>query len=263
MSRVQLDYLLLDVNFLHKPTVRALRYKFGWISVLWLIECYALMSRATNARIDDDAALAVAQDFGILNGTELIEHALRVDEDHKEGLMRREFGKLSNIRVATDQENVSVKREKWRDKKREQRGVSPWTTEGTGVGTTPICRNTELLNTEVLDINKNGNPPFSEIDAMTVELPIRCDTPEIRNALRGWVARCRRNRRPLDHITLDAQIAGLGGDPRRFLNALIFSTGLTKCLNLIEPPEVETREGDGNFHRKSKLDLELERFAKP
>ena len=56
-KRTQLKHLLLDVDFLHKPTVKAFRASFGWVGIPWLLEMYALMSRATNARVDPSIAI--------------------------------------------------------------------------------------------------------------------------------------------------------------------------------------------------------------
>lgn len=104
-ERAQLSHVLLDVDFLHKPTVVGFRSKFTWNAIPWLVELYCLMSRATHGQVSDAIAETVALDMGLKNGSELIEYCLA------NRLIEREDGALINSRVVKDQEALAKKRE--------------------------------------------------------------------------------------------------------------------------------------------------------
>lgn len=155
--RAQLDHVLFDVDFHHKPTVKAFRAKFGWVAIPWLFEMYALMSRATNARVDPSVALLTASDMGLKDGQKMIDHCVA------NGLFDIEFGLLTSRRVANDQESLYKKQERWRKAKgkSEDSASQP---RGSSADEARKSEDTEQLNTEVLNVldPKEDGPPRSE-----------------------------------------------------------------------------------------------------
>lgn len=106
-DRVQLDYLLIDVDFFDKPTVRALVYKHGQLSGLLYVRWLMLMSRASNALVTRDSLFSVGQE--VLGDTDTCEsvlsYCLQSGMIHQVG-----DGCFTNDRVIKDQESCAVKR---------------------------------------------------------------------------------------------------------------------------------------------------------
>lgn len=108
-ERVQLDHLLLDVDFLHKPTIVPFRRKFGYAAITWLIEVYCQMSRASGALVTKDLILAIAEDMRFENGEAMLQYSLdngliiQIDDDPVNPF-------YSNKRVIKDQEAFSKKK---------------------------------------------------------------------------------------------------------------------------------------------------------
>jgi len=188
-KRAQLDHLLLDADFFDKPKPRALIFKFGPISQLFLIRIYATLSRATNAEISLDTALGIAWE-------------LRIEEQAKsiidfcidqEMLLISSTGLITATRVIQDQERLYQTREKWKDRQGKSRVVvtrdTTVTPPETLIVSTDLSRvtlsksvNTEILNTEDLNNKKENSqpvpppynlppdePPTDEADALALE----------------------------------------------------------------------------------------------
>jgi len=111
-ERVQLDHVLIDVDFLHKPTIKALRFKYTDLSALVLIEILAQMSRATDGIIDREVALCVFSDLRFENGEEILEYCIS-----KEILCASPCGGVTNVRVQKDQSACAKKREEAKNRK--------------------------------------------------------------------------------------------------------------------------------------------------
>lgn len=84
------------------------------------------------------------------------------------------------------------------------------------------------------DLKKNSQELSGE-NVLTVPIQLKCT--EIIQAISNWQIKLFKQGRVLDQQTLDAQLAGLGLDKKRILEAINHSVGLTKCLNLIEKPD--------------------------
>lgn len=121
MKRDQLDYVQFDVGFFSKPKHKALKYKFGNMSLLCLVSVLCDMGAATNAEVDTDVFYATCADYEIQNSSDLLDYLLQNGI-----LFLAENGKLSNTRVVKDQESIANKREQWRDRQNKNRdkGVS-------------------------------------------------------------------------------------------------------------------------------------------
>lgn len=143
--RAKLKHLLIDVDFLNNPKVRALA-KFGKISQLCLIDLYLSMSRATDARIDPDCVYAIISEYGL--SQEFIDYCIA------KGLIIKEGGFFTNSRVIEDQERLGVTQDKWREKNGKKR-VTPELPQSKE-RVTPDSLNvqgSEVLNTEELNID--------------------------------------------------------------------------------------------------------------
>jgi len=110
--RAQLDHALLDVHMWSKPKLKTLRLKFGQLARLWYSDITLDLSAATNAEIDEELALALAEELGIEDPVALLSYCLE-----KGLLFSPSPGRISSVRVVEDQEKLAEQREKWRRKK--------------------------------------------------------------------------------------------------------------------------------------------------
>ena len=160
LDKVQLDHVLLDVDFFHKPTIVAFRRKFGWVSTPWLIEAYAQMSRATNALVTRDVLLGIADDMRLDLCDEMIAYCI----DH--GLILCIDGAYSNQRVIKDQESLAKKRKdtKQRQEKHKHKHVSERVSNALYNAENPVTSDTvTVTDTEYLDLkNSEAEPEKSE-----------------------------------------------------------------------------------------------------
>lgn len=74
-DKAQLDHLLLDVDFFNKPTIIDFQYEHGSSAVLWLIQVYCQMSRATNGCIKKSVLRKLGDDLKITSLEEVIDYA--------------------------------------------------------------------------------------------------------------------------------------------------------------------------------------------
>lgn len=187
-ARVQLDHLLLDVDFFSKPTILAFQFKFGDLAVLSLVKVLCSISRATNANIDPDVAYALG----------LSKEALEYCIEKK--ILVTERGLISNTRAIEDQEKLCRAQESWKKSKGRHKDSNS-IPNGIHV---EIHRslNTEILNTE--DLNKdleNSRPiPQPEISPEDHELNFanqQLVDPNTRAYVRNSSAFMSTGRRPL------------------------------------------------------------------
>jgi len=150
-KRDQLDHALFDVDFFHKPTIKALRRKFRCEGLCAYQELIFQISRATNAEIDDECALASIEEFGVIESAAFLEYCLSQNL-----ISRSESGKLSQERVIEDQEACARKRERWRKEKGQDSGIAS-VPESIPETTPDSARKCEQLNTEDLKDLKKKN----------------------------------------------------------------------------------------------------------
>lgn len=147
-ERAQLDHLLLDVDFFHKPTIVGFRRKFGYAAVAWLIETYCQMSRATDAIVTEDVLLATAEDMRLENGAEIVAYCLDF------GLITQVDEFYTNYRVIADQEKLAKRRESDRNRKGFR---ADSVRKCAGIPAVPVT-DTDT-GSEDLDLKNNGQPP--------------------------------------------------------------------------------------------------------
>lgn len=143
-NRVQLDHVLIDVDFFDKPKIKAIDFKFGPLASTLLVRLYCDMSRATDAEIPVDCANAIAEAIRFEKFDEFLTYCITFD------IIRYGSSKLflTNSRILSDQENVAEKQDKWRTKRRQQRDRSE---------TDRSALNSEIVNTEDLNTEENTN----------------------------------------------------------------------------------------------------------
>lgn len=154
VAKIQLDHLLLDVDFFHKPKIKSFKRVCGLLACLWLIECYCQMSRASEGEVDKDTLLDVADEMGLSDkAEEIISYATHED---RQLITKLENGKYTNSRVQKDQVSLATRREKDREKQLRYRDktvtlpvISP---EKNGNPVTDTVTDTEYIN------NKNSEP---------------------------------------------------------------------------------------------------------
>lgn len=248
-KRAQLDHLLIDVDFFDKPKIKCLAYEHGQLSVLFLIRIYTALSRATDARIKKTICSAIAYEMRIEK-----EEAERVISYFiSEGLLDSDGDFVESHRVSKDQEALFIKRKKWRNaKESDEKDAGSGGGKSEEGGDFREQLNTEQLNTEC--IHSEGvqgeivpQIPFPELD-----------TPEIRDALKLWARKSAKNGRPIDEITLVPLCMRFKGRPEQFKKALIYSSSLSKCFNVVEAPS----DSDPPHQKKSRGQLELEQKLK-
>jgi hypothetical protein len=107
-ERVQLDYILLDCDFLNKPKIVALSSRYNYVAVLYYIQILCALSRATNAKMDIYAAYGMANQFEIskADAKEIIEYCI------KNKLLQCEDDVITQSRVAEDQEKLAEARKR-------------------------------------------------------------------------------------------------------------------------------------------------------
>jgi len=154
-KRVTLKHALIDVDFLHTPKIIALRRKFGDIAALAIIEITMQLSKATEATIELDTALAVVEHFRIDNSDEFINYCI-----DRGILQKTELGFITEKGVIEDQQKLGEQQDKWKEKKRKQRQNEyvPRDMGGDTIGDSP--GKSEQLKTEdlkILDPKEGGS----------------------------------------------------------------------------------------------------------
>lgn len=239
-ERAQLKHLLLDVDFLHKPTIKAFRHRFGWAAIPWIIETYAQMSRASNALVTRDVLLATAEDMNLEFGEDMIAYCLA------EGLIDLEGDKLSNERVRRDQESLHHKRVTTSKRVTQYRESALQTRDPVSVSDTV---------TGIKDL-KNSLPPSVWIS----EFPATLDRPDVLDALKSFV----KYRREKHKVFLDEQaqyalLSPYSQRPDEFVrdvNAAIASGGAWR--NLRDSSNLRAQITDAK--KEGRLDRDLRRI---
>lgn len=159
-DRVQLDHVLIDVDFLDKPKVVALMARYGHVSALFLIQVMATLSKATNAEMDVYAAYGLGAKFFIpLDQAKTI-----VDHCVKEEMLSLNGELLTQRRVAEDQEKCAVARARKAENQRLYRERQRLLLEDNNVidnaiheeSASPVTDTDTVTDTE--DLNKNSLP---------------------------------------------------------------------------------------------------------
>lgn len=147
-KRAQLDHALIDVDFFHKPTIKALRRRYKLAGLVAYQEILFQISRATDAEIEADTALASAEEFEIIESEEFLAYCL-----YQNLLSRSANGKITQVRVAEDQERLAKNRDDYRRRQGKHRDTCVTDTEKTRDTTQNkrVSVNTEDLNTEDLN----------------------------------------------------------------------------------------------------------------
>lgn len=221
MKRDQLDYVQFDVGFFSKPKHKALKYKFGNMSLLCLISVLCDMGAATNAEVDTDVFYATCADYEIQNSSDLLDYLLQNGI-----LFLAENGKLSNTRVVKDQESIASKRELWRERQkkiREKKESHDNVTRDNNVESV-VTLNTEDLNTEDLNIKKEKDKPKKEPEVLT--FPTKLDNEPCRNAWNSWLEHKKsRGERYKSVQSQQQKLKEWAEKPDEFIEAINFSMG--------------------------------------
>lgn len=171
-NRAQLEHALFDVDFFHKPTLKALRRRFKLAGLVAYQEILFQISRATDAEIDPDTALASAEEFEIVESEEFLNYCFSQNL-----LQRTNEGKVTQYRVAEDQEKLARNRDDYRRRQGKHRDTCVTDAVKT-CDTTEKKResvNTEDLNTE--DLKKEEKETVKQLSTIT---------PEAFNAVTRW-----------------------------------------------------------------------------
>lgn len=146
-KKAQLSHALIDVDFCDKPKIKSLTYKYGQMGPWFLTRLILAMSRATDARIDMDAALCIGKEIGLeFKAKEIIEYLIAND------LIQRIEGVLTQDRIEKDQQKIQKQRDDWNNRQTKSRDKSRDTHSDNSV-TSLVTLNTEQLNTEDLNLD--------------------------------------------------------------------------------------------------------------
>lgn len=187
-KRAQLDHALIDVDFFHKPTIKALRRRYKLAGLVAYQEIIFQISRATDAEIDTDTALASAEEFEIIESEEFLTYCLSQNL-----LNKSPNGKITQVRVAEDQERLAKNRDDYRRRQVKSRDARVTDTEKTRDTTQNkrVSVNTEDLNTEDLKDPKRGVQGGG--DCTGAKIPAALNTPEVAQAVGRWRAHLLKN----------------------------------------------------------------------
>jgi hypothetical protein len=183
--RVQLKHVLLDVDLPNHNKIRMLQRIHNVNGKCSLYEVYAAMAKATNAVIEKELIIIIAEDNDVANPEGFFEYCL------EKGLIRAELDGYSNDNVIKDQESLYKTQERWRKTRRQkEENIDRPRTSSVAAALQPRCnrddaaRKSEILNIEVLnidllnkDLKKSGAPPpgkvkildFLEFDEISLE----------------------------------------------------------------------------------------------
>jgi hypothetical protein len=238
-ERAQLEHALIDVDILHKPKAKAMMQKFGKLAGLAYLELIFQLSRATNAEVEVDTALCVANDFNIPNPEEWLEYLLHPDRQMVE---KTKKGRITQERVAHDQEALAASRRKWKEQKKHQREHPKDSPRESTMDTptdTPGFRervNSEDLNTEDLKneiLRKIANQKF----------PSAIDRPECRDALARWIFYLKtRHEQDLDIQSVEALLMSYGNRAADFVRDVLYTVQSGRWKSIVpKPPDPQPK----------------------
>lgn len=211
--RAQLKHVLLDVNLPNHNKVKTLKRLFGAQGKCSLYEIYAAMSKATNAIVEKDLIIIIAEENDVTDPEGFFTYCL------DRGLIQVESSGYSNQPVIDDQESLYKTQARWKKTREKQKDTpSPQRDSSDANARKSEYLNIELLNTD-LDLILNGE----------------FDTPLIRKALDSCRSKLRESKRDLNQQTLDA-LCMRKGSPELLLAALSHTATLTKAANVYDPP---------------------------
>lgn len=216
-KRAQLDHALIDVDFFHKPTIKALRRRYKLAGLVAYQEILFQISRATDAEIEADTALASAEEFEIIESEEFLTYCLSQNL-----LNRAPNGKITQVRVAEDQERLAKNRDDYRRRQGKHRDTCVTDTEKTRDTTQNkrVSVNTEYLNTE--DLKKEEKEIAKQLSTLRTSLI----TLEAWNAVKRWAAHRKKLCLSFDSMAAEAlqmQYAGRSDALIRDINASIMA----------------------------------------
>jgi hypothetical protein len=226
--RVQLKHVLMDVDFWDNPKIIALSVVHGPGAGAAIAHVYAAMSKATNAVIDEDAIIGIADRHKVADVKAFFKYAI----DKK--LISPELSGFSNQNCIEDQESYAEtirKNKEEADRKRASRsGGRP--AECPQDSPEDVPRSGERLPDIDIDNDLNNKKE-------TVRLPPSHNTPAIREQipkLEKLFRKSSKGQRGIDQDLIDAWVADRS--PEKLLDSLKFTNGLTKAVNLIDRPSV-------------------------
>lgn len=213
-NRVQLDHLLIDVDFFDKPKVRALIYKHSQLSALLYMRWLMLMSRATNALVTRDALFSIAKEVlsgmgtAIATPESVLSYCLKT-----EMLTQVSDDSFTNERVVKDQESCAIKREAAAKRQEKFKSKDTPTVNALPTRLPDTVTDTEDLNTE--DLKKEEKETVKQLSTIT---------PEAWNAVKRWAAHRKKLCLAFDSMAAEAlqmQYAGRSDALIRDINASI------------------------------------------
>lgn len=261
MARAKLSKVQLDSHFFSKGSIRAIRARFGPLGILAFIAVLCDLGDATDGELEREAVLDTITTE--TEGDVVAEDFLAFCLEREYLSVGRKEWLITNTRIVADQESLARKQDEWRKRQRRWREsrvteveTKTYVTrdkEETKEGVTRDKRVTrEDLNTEDLKIF------LEKLSAVGL------DTPDVRNGLSLWGRKCRENGRPITETQFDAYCARYARRPADFARALVYSAGLSKCLNLVDPGPFKRavdKSGDKSSSEPSKPStIEAERL---
>lgn len=194
----------MDVHFFANPKIRALGKVHGNEGLLAIVDIYMAMSRATDAIIEFEALIAIAEDWKVKFPEKFFQYCL------DRGLVQVDGHGYTNSVVVKDQEQYAQKCKKTTDRQ----------------GSPGESRPPEVFR-EIFPGSLPGNTPFeekkkpdSDIDIDNEDLKKEWNVPpvlytaEVRKALNLWDKNLRKFGKALDQISLEALLSQYHGRPK-------------------------------------------------
>lgn len=248
--RAQLKHALLRVILPSLAKMRSLKRVHGSAGKCSVYEAYMVMSGATDAVVDRDCILSIADDNDVKDPEAFIDYCL------EKGLFILDSGGISSTPVIEDQEayaeRVQQNAAEAERKRRERSGGRPADSprdnpkdvrvNGSGLPVFVSVIDSDLGSKELRD----SHPALTEALApQPLKLPPSFSTPEIRKAVKAWAEKqLKTTGKPFDQIQLDALCMKFKTAPG-LLAALVHSCSLSTTRNVYPPPASAPARGGG------------------
>lgn len=234
MSRIEtkqrIPHMLMDTDFYEKPENIEAIDKFGDIAPSCIQRiCFKLMNEQ-GARMKKSQVLAMWRATTNMQEVwaEMVEYYIGC------GWLIEEGDYLSSNRTRQERERVEQKRSILSANAKQKLSKSSSKEEQKESKSSDTDTDTES-NKKNSELRFAQKVAYKGFDVLTV--PTALATPDLTDAVTRWAMKLHSQGRELDQMTLDAQMLNLGLDKVRILKAINYSCSLTKCLNLLEPPD--------------------------
>jgi hypothetical protein len=234
ISQCKITTVVLDLHWIHDPKIVLLSEKFPVLGPLvYLLVCAEIgkaggfllsqmlpaVAHASRLMLEDvEKVVAECSELNLFTASPHGISSFRV---------QKEIEKTVRMRLCAERSQVIVF--PWTNLSTAPQGI-PRVPPRVPLGDPPTKKRKEEKREE--EKREEETPQGAKF---RINLPPALDTPEVRKGFQLWARKCRQNGRPLDEIRVESILCQFGNRPRELARALVYSSGLSKCMNLVEP----------------------------